>query len=257
MHISVLGYVWYYFWIGPHLLLSVVAVLMFRRGLHRQFVAFFSYCIWETVCFPILFVLAHMQSIDAGTYQLASRTCLIGDMCLRFAIVYEIFAALLQPYPSLRHASRSLFRWTAAVLVLTGVALAAYQHGVNQSPGTAAVTILDRSVSLVQCGLLVFILVFSSYFHLSWKNFVVGLAFGLGVFASVDLASFTLLSQVEHVTRRVEIVADFVNMAAYHCAVLIWLGYLLAPVRVQQPSITIPRNDLDAWDRELERLLQR
>jgi hypothetical protein len=256
MHLSLLAYVWYYFWIAPHVLLSLIAVLLFRRGLHRQFPAFFGYCVWESIFFVILFASAHI-SHSSSTYQLFLRTSMAGSICLRFGILYEIFATLLRPYPSISTLSKSLFRWAAAVLILIGVAVAAYQHGLNESPATAAVTAIDRSVSFVQCGLLIFLLFFSSYFRLSWKNFAVGLALGLGVFASVDLASITVMSELAAVPRRLQYVFDFVNMGSYHCSVLIWLGYLLAPERVQKVATPVPSHDLESWDRELERLLQR
>jgi hypothetical protein len=59
-------------------------------------------------------------------------------------------------------------------------------------------------------------------------------------------------------------------MATYHVAVLIWFGYLLVPEKVwvffkrpkpasfaTSPATAISsREELDLWNRELERLLQ-
>jgi hypothetical protein len=50
---------------------------------------------------------------------------------------------------------------------------------------------------------------------------------------------------------------DFLNMATYHVCVLIWFYSLLAPQKSATTStVLLPENNLDIWNRELERLLQ-
>jgi hypothetical protein len=51
---------------------------------------------------------------------------------------------------------------------------------------------------------------------------------------------------------------DFLNMATYQVCVLIWCYYLLVPQKVATTSaVSLPENNLDIWNRELERLLQK
>jgi hypothetical protein len=46
-------------------------------------------------------------------------------------------------------------------------------------------------------------------------------------------------------------------MAIYHVCVLIWFYYLLVPEKIVTTSaVFLPENNLDIWNRELERLLQ-
>jgi hypothetical protein len=53
------------------------------------------------------------------------------------------------------------------------------------------------------------------------------------------------------------ILLDFLNMATYHVCVLIWFYYLLIPQKSATTSVVLlPENNLDIWNRELERLLQ-
>ncbi len=49
----------------------------------------------------------------------------------------------------------------------------------------------------------------------------------------------------------------FLNMATYHVCVLIWFYYLLLPQKspIMSPAPP-PENNLELWNRELERLLQ-
>jgi hypothetical protein len=45
-------------------------------------------------------------------------------------------------------------------------------------------------------------------------------------------------------------------MATYHSCVLIWFYYLLVPHKVATKSaVPLPENNLDVWNRELERFV--
>ena len=50
---------------------------------------------------------------------------------------------------------------------------------------------------------------------------------------------------------------DFVTMATYHCCVLIWLVYLLAPETVRHSVQEVPDHNLEQWNAEMQRLLLR
>jgi hypothetical protein len=50
---------------------------------------------------------------------------------------------------------------------------------------------------------------------------------------------------------------DFLEMATYHVCVLIWFYYLLVPRKAAtKPAVPLPENNLEVWNRELERLVQ-
>jgi hypothetical protein len=44
-------------------------------------------------------------------------------------------------------------------------------------------------------------------------------------------------------------------MATYHCCVVIWLVYLLAPEMTARRVKQMPENNLEEWNAELQRLL--
>jgi hypothetical protein len=46
-------------------------------------------------------------------------------------------------------------------------------------------------------------------------------------------------------------------MAAYHCCVVIWLVYLLAPEVAAQTVKELPEHNLEEWNTALQRLLTR
>jgi hypothetical protein len=50
---------------------------------------------------------------------------------------------------------------------------------------------------------------------------------------------------------------DFALMVTFLVCVLIWFYYLLVPQKsVTTSAVFLPENNLDIWNRELERLLQ-
>ena len=74
-----------YLWIAPHALLVVLAIMMIRRKLVRQFPAFFSYTVFEVVQFVLLFTLDHVAS-TAQPYFVVWVIGGAGSIGLRFAV---------------------------------------------------------------------------------------------------------------------------------------------------------------------------
>jgi ABC-type transport system involved in multi-copper enzyme maturation permease subunit len=99
--------------------------------------------------------------------------------------------------------------------------------------------------------LLLFLFVFSYYFRISWRSFVFGIASGLAFYLAVQLAVSALAAHTYIAA------ANTIDTGAYHCSVLIWLSYLLQPHRSPVRVKSLPNHQLESWNLELERLLQR
>jgi hypothetical protein len=122
--------------------------------------------------------------------------------------------------------------------------------------------VLQQSMYVVESGLILFIVLFASYFRLSWSRQTFGIALGLGILSCEHLASWAVLAS--EVLGSKSILLDIANMATYHVCVLIWMYYLLVPQKKSHPS-NVPPSDppaglaafehLDVWNQELERLL--
>jgi hypothetical protein len=103
--------------------------------------------------------------------------------------------------------------------------------------------------------LLVFIFLLSSYFHLSMGRRPFGIALGLSISGCVHLADWGIVANGA-ATNASRDYFDFLNMATYHVCVLIWFYYLLVPGKVVTKSaVPVPQNNLEVWNRELERLV--
>lgn len=253
----------YYLWVAPHVLLGSVLFFMVRRQVYRQFPMFFLYAMWEISQFAVLFAI-HLSNFHFGPgYKGAYLAGLALSTAIRFAVIHELFRHFFHRYPALTGPGRFLFRGATVLLLLiaVGLAISAPGNPADQTLARAATFsslrattfALDRAVTILQCGLLISLFLFSRYFTLSWRSNAFGIALGLGVFASLELATSAIRIYVTSMDK----VFDISSMVTYHLCVLIWMFYLLAPEREPRYALqTLPEHDLEIWNQELQRLLQ-
>lgn len=243
-----------YLIIAPHLLLGVVLFLLVRRRLLREFPLFSLYIVSEFVQFLVLFMLLRLPSVSAKLYADGYSIGLAVSTALRFGVLYELSTHILRQSLAVKGVAGPILRWTGALLLLVGALLAAYAGGNHFHPLMFEVNILDRTASILQCGLLCALLVFSAYLRLPWRSYTFGIALGLGLLASVELANAATRTYVGYAYSTY---LDYLTMSTYHVCVLIWICYLWAPERVPaQNAGKLPEHDLEAWNRELQRLIQ-
>jgi hypothetical protein len=243
-------FVWYYSWIAPHALLAVLSLLMFRRRLHRSFPIFFLYTLYETFEFALLFAIRAAVPTQKIVYRDVFIATLAGSTALRFGVIQEVFNNVFHEYPRLETIATISMRWVTGLLLLAAIVVAVYSSGTTSDNLMAGVALLDRSVILIQAGLLLFLFLFSRVFGLSWRSYSFGIALGFGIFASTELAYWAV--RLIDLTEHVKDLLDFLPTGSYHVSVLIWLGYLLT---AEKPVVagTYPVPEIDRWSGELER----
>jgi hypothetical protein len=250
------SFLWHYLWVAPNLLLLVLAVFLWRRGIARRFPAFFAFAILSSIGQLAVYAADMLPWVPGPTFWLVDWGDLILEGVLKFALVGEIFALLFGSYASLARMGKTLIRGAGIVLVFAA-ALAAGYAPKNEFFGViSGAFLLEQTTYLIECGILVTIFFFSGYFRLFWPRQVFGITLGLSISACVHLATWGLIDNggLQHSTR---IVLTFVNMATFHVCVLIWFYYLLVPHKVVAKSaVPLPENNLDVWNRELERLVR-
>jgi hypothetical protein len=246
---------WHYLWIAPHVLQIAIAWILLRRGYYRDFPFFLAYTIFQVLLNAVLFLLDHHPSVTWYQYRWVEWVGDVLSIVLRFAVIQEIFLIVFRSYPVLKHFGMLAYRCVVVALVVVAIAIAIHAPGVDYAPQIrVGLMVLNRAVGTVQCGLLLFLFLFSSYFGLSWRSHVFGIAAGLGIFSAVQLVISAVRSQagVESV-----LLSDFLPMATYHLCVLIWLFYLLAPETVPCKTLRVPSHDVKTWSDELQHLIQR
>jgi hypothetical protein len=267
MHLHLIDYV---LEIATSLLLSGVVVFMFRRGLHRDYPFFFNYVLLQVIGEPVLAV-GMMYSYSF--YYYAYYVNLGLSILLSFAVLQEVFTDAFRPYEALRDLGVILFRWSALVVCLVGVMWAiTAAHNPNQGMVHETFMLADRSLRLMQCGLVFFLLLFSEYLGIPHRSFLFGIAVGFGFFAAVNMLVFTGAS---HRGILNQMTLSHINSFAYLVSVCIWCAYTIAAApsaskvseaillrpkdwnsALQEARVPVPEDSLlDTMDRTVERLL--
>jgi hypothetical protein len=248
---------WHYLWVAPNVFLLALGVLFWRRKLHRQFPVFLVFALVVAIEQLVLYFADISPSVSGETFWKFFWVGLLVEALARFALIGEIFSRVLNQYHSLAGLGKRVIRGVGIVLVLAAWVAAA--HTPLDNPHFAVISrahILEQTIYLIECGLLLAIFVLAAYFRLTWGHKTFGIALGLSISGCVHLADWAITASGALLDKRY--LLDFVNMATYHLCVLIWFYYLLVPQKVATTSaVSLPENNLDIWNRELERLLQK
>src|SRR5271165_6472701 len=190
----------YVLWIASPAFQLAVVVAMVRRGLHRDYPYFFNYTILGVIAEPLLFVL---QRSSYTVYYYAYYVNLGLSVIISFAVLQEIFRDAFRPYEALRDLSVILFRWSALVVLLVAVMWAIGNNNNKPDMGVVAQTIMlaNRSVRLMQCGLVFFLILFSEYLGIPRRSFLFGISMGFGLFASVNMLVVTGLQHPHRILK--------------------------------------------------------
>ncbi len=246
----------YLLWVTGPILLVLTCGAVLKRKLVYEYPVFFVYAAFHVLRTATLFTihLLHLQHrMGYADYFYAYWMTQAVSIVLGFAVIYEIYRGVFQHYDALRRLGGILFACAGIALLVLAMWTAAAPGA--ETPGVVrAVLLLERSVRLMQCGLVLFLFLAAFYFGLPWQNYRFGIALGFGVFASIELAAVAVRS---HMGARVAVALSQVNAAAYACGVMIWLCYLLAPQPASQYAGVVQHNDLEKWNQTLLEILER
>ena len=259
---------WHYLWIAPNILFLLLGVLLWVRGLGRQFPAFCALAILSSTGQLAVYGADLAPTVSAPTFWRIDWASLIVEGVLKFVVIGEIFARVFGPYSSLARLGKLSIRTVGVVLVVAAALAAAYGPKDSIFGIVSGAHLLEQTIYLIEAGLLAFIFVLAAYFRLGLARPLFGIALGLSISACVHLATWAIIANggwADSTRARL----DFLNMATYHVCVLIWFYYLLGPRKVDKQTPAPPiapssgssagsshEEELDVWNRELERLVQ-
>jgi hypothetical protein len=250
------SFLWHYLWVAPNALLLVLAVLLWRRTLHKHYPVFLVFCVVTGVEQIALYVAGILPSVSPITWWYMLWAGLLVEALIKFCLIGEIFGAVFGLYPSLAGLAKLLISGVGVILLLLATVAAAYTPRKNIYWIVSGAHVLEQTIYMIECGLIVFLLIFTTYFKLRWTRSSFGIALGLGISACVHLATWALMAGAD-VSAYYGNLLNFLNMVTYHVCVLIWLYYFLVPQKhVSTSVVPVPENNLAIWNHELERLLQ-
>jgi hypothetical protein len=217
-------------WGAQPVLQSVVAAIFWRRKLHRLFPAFFWFLLAQVTNFAITFPLwlTGSRTLYFWFFWLGEAV----NAVLGFKVIHEIFLDVFRPYHTLKDLGTLLFKWAGVVLLLLSLVVA-FSNSLDRDPLVHALATLQRSVGVVQLGLILFLLLFSRFLGVSRKQVSFGIALGFGLFAGVDLVLMALNSGGFIAQDNL----NLINMATWNMAILIWFGYSLSRKALRQASV--------------------
>ncbi len=231
-------------------------MFLWRRGIHKLFPFFVAYLTFGAI---EQFTLYTMDVVPLGSVEAFWQAFFAGAViegAIKFAVIGELFFHLLRSRPAIAKVGSRLISGVGATVLLLAVAAAAYTPVVHRPLiSISRAYVLLQSSYVVDCGLALFLFLFAAHFKLIWNHQAFGIALGLGVVWCEHMAVWALNASGAWLDKSA--LLDFLNMATYHVCVLIWFYYLLVPEKVAITSaVSLPENNLDIWNRELERLLQ-
>jgi hypothetical protein len=231
-----------YLWCAQPVLQGLGAAILWRRKLHKQFPVFFWFLLAQVANFALIF-----PAWCIGNYRLYFGLFWLADAVnavLGFKVIHEIFLDVFRPYHTLKDLGTLLFRWAGVVMLLVSVVVA-FSNSFDQSPMVHAVATLQRSVRIVQLGLILFLVLFSRFLGVSRKQISFGISLGFGLFAGVELMLMALNSGGFVNLGNL----NLINMSVYNVAIFVWLGYALSPKAVRGGGVN--RLQTERWEQGL------
>jgi len=241
----------YLLWVTGVILLMLTCWALHRRRFVHEFPVFFGYAGYHILRSAVLFGVQFQHLRHRMTYNHYFYTYWMVEAVsigLGFCVINEIYRRVFDSYDAIRQFGSVLFAGGAILLLLASVLVASFAAPGADPGAVKAVLLLETSVRVVQCGLLVFLFALSFFFGLPWQNRLFGIALGFGVYASIDLAATALYSKIG-----VSAAPAYsqVQSIAYSCGVLIWTFYLFAPEPAPEPADLMFQVNLQEWNQAL------
>jgi hypothetical protein len=243
----------YVLWLSAFFLECLIARRLLIRRLFREYPLFFAYVVEHIVSFLCLFLCFHF-----GT-RVSYRHLYMGweavDVVLKFGIIAELFAHVFASYKAIHHLGTTIVRIASVILVLCATLAALFSNIADPNNLLSKFFAMERSVEIVQGGLLFLLFVLCYILALRWKQPSLGIAFGLCIVTSVNLALFTLRAELGSSSNQI---FSLVSNVGYDLGAVTWL-LTLYPQRHKGHSIAsaIPELDASSWNRTLLELLRR
>jgi hypothetical protein len=195
---------------------AVVAILI-KRKKRADFPVFFWY---NALAVAAALILLGADAVGASVAQYFWLWWTLNGflMLLEFGVMYEIFVRALKPYSGLIDLGKMLFRWAGAFLLLAAALTAAATADTRVAKCLAAVSLVERGIRLMQCGLLLLFFLFERRLGLAWRSYTVSIGLGLGLTAAFSLSSSYLHTRFPQWGSTL----DFVNLTQYLAIVAFW-----------------------------------
>jgi hypothetical protein len=245
-------------WALGLVLQAVLTGVLLVKGTWKTFPVFTSYTVFSLLESGVAYAVFKNQSVYFWTYVTGESVLMV----LGLALVREIFTNLFSAHAGLRKMATLIFRFVVVLLVLLAVIVIHVKSPLGRGGlGTigrasigAALPIVEEACRILQVGLIMFLFLFSSAFGLRWRQHVFGVALGLGMTTVGELLAVTMMP---HVNKAMAWRLDLAHIAAFDLALLVWMGYLIAPEPAPRKAEVPKAAQLEQWNQAVMELISR
>ena len=237
-------------WVASLCLQAMLAVVLLVKRMWLKFPVFMIYAVANFVLGVACYFTFQLASPFA--YFVIYWITEVMSLFLGLAVVFEVFTHLFKPYPGLRKLATLVFQCAVVFLLILGV-IVIYKQPVGEHYRIgAALLSMEQAARILETGLLLFLFLFASAFGLHWRQYVFGIALGLGILVSVELVAVTMRLQFGFAANNI---FNIVRTVSFSSSLFIWIAYILAPELASQPSEMPKRAQLEQWNRAVMELI--
>lgn len=219
-------------WMLNSLLQWVLVAAVLRKNRWRQHLAF---AIYIAFCACKTNLLMWLGLYRPSSYLYVNWGLRAVSLPLMIAVLIEVFAKVFQPYSTLPKGTLRWFKIALGVLVLLTACAAHYFPGSTPGNIVNAISVANRSVSIIFCGAFAFTALVSAYYGIPWQTRTYGIATGFLLFTSVDLFAASLMAAYGTLAASA---LGTVSMLGYSLALITWITYFAVPdVKVDTPTL--------------------
>jgi hypothetical protein len=232
-------------------LLGVTWCVFMRHRAYRRFPAFCAYLSCRLGVYVVLSLVlraTHLGLIDKyvayTTYYYIFWLGYLAGAAMAFLVIQSVFSRLIEPFPGLHRLGLIGFRWATATSVLIAVVMAIFPADLNQDILIEATSGVMRCMSILELCLLALILFSMQTVRLSAKSWEFGIALGLAMIASAELAASAFA--FGHST--MASVANYASQIVVTLAAAVWAVYFSRPA-VERAAFRLPQSSpLRRWN---------
>lgn len=186
MHLPLLG--WISVGLGLVIAVARLVILAYLAKQGRSDSEFSTFRAWMVLGSLIVF-LGLPALFFASCQQYFYVYWVLGFLylILEFGVIYELAVNALKPYSALIDLAKLVFTWALAFLLIVASITAITTVGNHTTKSYAVVAVLERSLRLIESGILLLFFLFQNRLGLSWLSKNLSIALGLGITAIVDL----------------------------------------------------------------------
>jgi hypothetical protein len=206
----------------PMTLQGWLAVILFRRHIHRSFPFFFAYTLFSILAgITMLLVQGNVWTYGFVYWVSEALYAVLG-----FLAIYEAFHWVFRRFYLMWWWFKFLLPAVGVVMMGVSIIEGTFYPPVQAPPVLATIFVAEMAVRCLQGGIFCLFILLVWFLSMPWQNYAFGIALG---FAVSGLGIFvTFLVRSKSGTTFVSVI-QFVPPVGYIVAVLIWLASFVKP----------------------------